>query len=536
MKNTRTQTTNTSHDDSPNLHDSPQKPINKWKHRYTLIVGIAIVLVGLVGAITLNTINRTSAANPTPVGLWGNTTPSNTSATDDQATELGMRFTANTNGSIYGIRFYKGNGNNGTHTGSLWNTSGQRLATSTFTNESKSGWQQMNFSQPVAVKANTTYIASYFAPSAHYAYTYNFFNKSHTVGALTATQGLYKYGGGFPTKTYLASNYWVDVLFIPQSSTQPTSVPTQAPTQTATSQPKTPTPQPTIQVPTPTPTVIATPPTNPGTCSNFSACGFPDASNTGVPSGTTLKAQSGNISITDNNTVISGVDLTGSFDVYANNVTIENSRISSSNWWGINLRSGYSGLKILHCTIVGVVGKGPDNGGEDYGVSNMGNGSIEVGYNNISAFSDVISMGHGYIHDNYVHDLQAFRNMSNQMNHADPFISDGADPLGLTITHNTLLNQLTADQGASAAIGLFADDGPVTNATITNNWIAGGAYALYGGGQGSTNIKVTNNVFSTEYWPQCGIYGPVAYWNASGSGNIFSGNTFSNGKPVSPQS
>jgi hypothetical protein len=496
------------------------------------------VLAGLLGAIAVGAIHRTSAANPTPSDLWGNITPNNSSSSDDQPVELGVRFTASVNGSVYGIRFYKGSGNSGTHTGSLWSATGNLLATATFANESASGWQQVSFSKPVAIEANTSYVASYLAPLAHYAYTYKFFSKKYTAGSLTASKGLYKYGKGFPTTSYLDSNYWVDVLFVPQAATS--STPTQAATQTVVAQPantptpqpaSTPTPQPTPSAPTPTPVASHT-----GACASFSACGFPDESTTGVPSGTTLKAESGNISITDDNTVISGVDLTGSFDVYANNVTIENSRITSSNWWGINLRPGYSGLKILHCTIIGVVGKGPDNGGEDYGVSNMSNGSIEIGYNNIYAFSDVISTGHGLIHDNYVHDLQAFKNTSNQMNHADPIISDGDDPLGLTITHNTLLNQLTTDQGASAAIGLFADDGPITNATVTNNWLAGGAYAFYGGGAGSSNVKVSGNVFSKQYWPQCGVYGPVAYWNASGTGNSFSGNTFSDGTVVVPQS
>ena len=63
--------------------------------------------------------------------------------------------------------------------------------------------------------------------------------------------------------------------------------------------------------------------------------------------------------ITQSGTVINGVDLTGSIDVWANNVTIENSVIRSSNWWGINQRSGYHGLRVLHCTIVGLPGQGP---------------------------------------------------------------------------------------------------------------------------------------------------------------------------------
>ena len=39
--------------------------------------------------------------------------------------------------------------------------SGTLLASATFTNESASGWQQVNFSNPVPITAGTTYVASY---------------------------------------------------------------------------------------------------------------------------------------------------------------------------------------------------------------------------------------------------------------------------------------------------------------------------------------------------------------------------------------
>ena len=64
---------------------------------------------------------------------------------DSNAVELGMRFKADLDGSITGVRFYKSAANTGTHVGSLWTTSGTLLATGTFSGESASGWQQMTF-------------------------------------------------------------------------------------------------------------------------------------------------------------------------------------------------------------------------------------------------------------------------------------------------------------------------------------------------------------------------------------------------------
>jgi hypothetical protein len=266
---------------------------------------------------------------------------------------------------------------------------------------------------------------------------------------------------------------------------------------------------------------------------------WPDCTDTGVPAGTTLTkmvspAPTGNggstvTEITQNGTVINGIELTGSLDVWANNVTIENSLIRVTSWWGINLRPGHHGLKVLHCTIIGLPGQGPDNGAEDYGVSSGGD-DIEVGWSDISGFGDAISMGSGYIHDNYVHDLRAFIPAGySGYNHDDAFISDGGS--GLTIEHNTFLDQVPVQKGASASIGLYDDATPVTNVTVTDNFMAGGAYALYpGGGPTSRNIVISGNVFSTMYFQWSGYYGPVAsgYWH-SGGGNSWSDNSWADG-------
>ncbi len=138
---------------------------------------------------------------------------------------MGVKVRSDVAGYVTGVRFYKTSGNTGTHTGSLWSKSGQLLAKATFTNETASGWQQVTFSKPVLITANTTYVASYHTNTGHYAYTHSFFAKSGVSnGPLHLLQngvdggnGVYVYGsGGFPNQTYLATNYWVDVVFSSQ--------------------------------------------------------------------------------------------------------------------------------------------------------------------------------------------------------------------------------------------------------------------------------------------------------------------------------
>ncbi|MEZ0090348.1 hypothetical protein [Streptacidiphilus sp. EB129] len=271
----------------------------------------------------------------------------------------------------------------------------------------------------------------------------------------------------------------------------------------------------------------------PAHCAGPGACGFPDASTTGARIPLTPHT-TGALSIHADGTVISGWDITGSLDIYANNVTVIDSRITSTNWWGINLRAGYSGLRVLHTTITAVPGKGQDNGGEDYAVSNMGGSSVEVGWSDISVFGDALSMGQGYLHDNYVHDITPFKNLGGEWQHTDAVISDGGNSGTLVIRHNTLLNPVSADQGASASIGLFADTGVVANSVVDDNWLAGGAYALYGGNTGARGIQVTGNVFSPQYHSSCGVYGTVTAWNTGGAGNVWRNNRMQDGTPVNP--
>ncbi|MDI4237366.1 DUF4082 domain-containing protein [Bradyrhizobium sp. Arg237L] len=157
---------------------------------------------------------------PPSVSLFsGSDTPAILSDSDPAPVNLGMRFTSSASGTINGIKYYKSAGDTGTHTGSLWSSTGTLLATATFTNETSSGWQTVTFSNPVSITAGTTYVAS-FHSNGRYASTSNYFTTSRVNGPLTASggnNGVYTYGTDnlFPTSTFGATNYWVDVLFSP---------------------------------------------------------------------------------------------------------------------------------------------------------------------------------------------------------------------------------------------------------------------------------------------------------------------------------
>ena len=114
----------------------------------------------------------TGTVSQCPCSIWQNATPSGAvDAADTSAVNLGLQFQASSSGFITGVRFYKESDNTGTHVGSLWSSSGTLLATGTFSNETASGWQELDFSSPVAITAGTTYVASYHTNTGHYAAT-----------------------------------------------------------------------------------------------------------------------------------------------------------------------------------------------------------------------------------------------------------------------------------------------------------------------------------------------------------------------------
>jgi hypothetical protein len=170
---------------------------------------------------TATTTANLTVTTPTVSLFSSSNTPAVLSDSDTAQVNLGVRFTSSAAGTINGIKYYKGAGDTGTHTGSLWSSTGTLLATATFTNETSSGWQAVTFSNPVSITAGTTYVAS-FHSNGRYTSTGNYFTTDRVNGPLTApagNNGVYTYGTGnlFPTSTYGATNYWVDVLFSPAS-------------------------------------------------------------------------------------------------------------------------------------------------------------------------------------------------------------------------------------------------------------------------------------------------------------------------------
>jgi hypothetical protein len=155
--------------------------------------------------------------------IFEQTVPTVIEDTDSSSVELGVKFTSDIAGTIRGVRFYKGPGNTGTHIVSMWNAAGELLEQDTATGESASGWQEVNFSAPVPIAANTIYVAGYLAPNGRYSIIQPGFTSAvdspplHALANATSSNGVYAYSpvSVFPTNAFNASNYSVDVMFTP---------------------------------------------------------------------------------------------------------------------------------------------------------------------------------------------------------------------------------------------------------------------------------------------------------------------------------
>ncbi|HKU18657.1 MAG TPA: DUF4082 domain-containing protein [Candidatus Saccharimonadales bacterium] len=432
-----------------------------WARRYAkpAIVIVAFMIVG-TGSLLW------AMAASTTTSLWSDSTvPATLASSDTSNIELGLRFKSDVAGYVTGVRFYKSAQNTGVHTGNLWDNKGNLLAMVTFSNESTSGWQTANFTQPVSVAANTVYVISYHAPNGHYSYNTRYFSRNaYTNGHLTAIKtsstrpnGIYTKNANqsvFPSTSANGTNYWVDVLFTtsllnPQPGpAAPSGVSAIAQDSTTAlvswqaSQSANPVTDylvyrdggkiadvgtgliytdsslsagstHTYQVQavdstgvssalSATATVTLPSGTTTGSTTTCPLPKYPDATCTGVPAGITLSNYTGPTTITTAGTIINGKNITSCIEVNAPSVVIENSKISCNPGGGDAVAS-YDGAYDGTPLVI------QDS---EIDCQNL-TGTTAVGDTNITTYRlNIHGCENGYdidayltINDNYIHDL-----------------------------------------------------------------------------------------------------------------------------------
>ena len=130
--------------------------------------------------------------------------------------EMGVKIQVLSAVQLTAIRFYKDVGETGTHTGRVWNSSGQVIGQTTFTGESGSGWQQQSLANPVTLQPGQVYVVSV-GLNAFFVMTQLGLQAQITSGALQSVadgkNGVFGSAAGvFPTSNYKSSNYFVDLI------------------------------------------------------------------------------------------------------------------------------------------------------------------------------------------------------------------------------------------------------------------------------------------------------------------------------------
>lgn len=222
--------------------------------------------------------------------------------------------------------------------------------------------------------------------------------------------------------------------------------------------------------------------------------GFPDASNTGVPDGTSLttitagNAVANGLGIEDvdvykttaNDQIVDSLSIVGVLMVLHARVTVRKCRVAgnggSGNFVVVYVLS--NDCVVEDCTITNGIG-----GGSGVWLEAVTGGTVQRC--DISDTEDgVVLSGSGHtIQENYIHDLLDYPG------HAEPAHHDGiqSDSTDCLINHNAVRAKTHTFMSSSMT------NGPSSNMTISNNLFQGGAYVLRAEIAGSSGYVVINN-------------------------------------------
>ena len=224
--------------------------------------------------------------------------------------------------------------------------------------------------------------------------------------------------------------------------------------------------------------------------------GFPDATNTGVPAGTSLTTVNADVTLSTPGQVYEDKLVNGTIDVSAANVTIRRCKIVPPTALDVTaISSNSTGLLVEDCEIVLSGRKMTGIGSANYTARRC---NIYGGENLISADSDVT------LEDSYLHDPVPYDPVPDP--HTDCVEMAEFDPVRITLNHNTLLGgfdfpELSGPGSGSFGSGVVKVGHDAVDITITNNKMGGAGYSLQlqkPGESTGTNIVVTGNRGTVE--------------------------------------
>ncbi len=194
-----------------------------------------------------------------------------------------------------------------------------------------------------------------------------------------------------------------------------------------------------------------------------------------MPTGTKLTAHPGPQTITKDGAVVDGWD-TGTITVSAKNVTIRNTRITATTFWGVHGASGASAT-LDNVTITGQRGVDCQIG--------VDGGTVTIEHTDISGCEDGVHLhSDNVLADSYIHDL-----LKTATSHNDG-VQVVSGIAGQAIRHNTIKVAAGKGVGDNSAIFVQQSSGPINGLVIDSNLLDGGGYTLY--------IEKADNVVASD--------------------------------------
>jgi hypothetical protein len=268
---------------------------------------------------------------------------------------------------------------------------------------------------------------------------------------------------------------------------------------------------------------------------------LPGPTNTGVPAGTILTPQNGDLHVTQAGAVVDALDIRGCVYVEAPNVTIRRSKISGC--MGVHttvIRNGNNPVVVEDVEI--------DGGASDANVDLAAVGFTQVTCLrcNLHGLSKGANVGGVYdIEYSWIHDLY-MPGAESQSPHGEGLYCPSTQH-GIIRGNNFDSRNLAGTPNNSGAIAIYNDD-TQDDLLIDSNLLNAddAAICMYVGYTHSatnavTNVRVQHNRFGRKYHATCASWQPV--WSAGGyapmdwgsaNGNQWIDNTYVDGTVVDP--
>ena len=258
--------------------------------------------------------------------------------------------------------------------------------------------------------------------------------------------------------------------------------------------------------PAPAPVPPPPPPAQPPAAPQLQPSGEPGPATTGVPDGTVLRQYNGDMTITQDGTVIDGMDIHGFVDVRASNVTIRNSIIRGSDPGQENrsLISAYGdhvNLVVQDATLAGAVRSNNLDGlkGKNFTAVRL---DISGVVDTVQILGDNSTVRDSWLHDN-LHLPDTRR--SGGYTHDDSIQIEGGR--NILVQHNSL------NDAENAAVMITQNVAGTSDVDINANWISGGGCSINVDEKGRGPIQglvISNNVFGTSQVQGCAVLVPTS--------------------------